>query len=291
VIHLEETPLATPLAADLRQAHEDGALRFWWLGQAGFAFLSAAGLVLIDPYLSDSLAEKYREAVFKHERMMPVPVPPGEITTCGWYVCTHGHTDHMDPPTIAAVRQAADPLFIIPRAEADKGRQRGIPPGRVSLIDAGETLRLHPRLALTALPSAHEALRTDDAGCHYYLGVVFDFDGLRCYHSGDSVPYPGLAESLKPLAIDAAFLPVNGRDEARRSAGVPGNLTFEEAAALCIAAGIPRLICHHFEMFSFNTVDRRVLQQKLAGVPDDLTCLLPRIGVRYSLHTEASKER
>jgi L-ascorbate metabolism protein UlaG (beta-lactamase superfamily) len=31
---------------------------------------------LIDPYLSDSLAKKYRGKTFAHERMMPVPVAP-----------------------------------------------------------------------------------------------------------------------------------------------------------------------------------------------------------------------
>jgi L-ascorbate metabolism protein UlaG (beta-lactamase superfamily) len=284
---IQETPNETTLADDLLIASEEGELRFWWLGQAGFAFRSVAGLVLIDPYLSDSLAEKYRDAVFKHKRMIPVPVAPEEITNCGWYVCTHGHTDHMDPATISALRQASDPLFIIPRAEEAKGRQRGIPPGRVILINAAETVRLHPSLAVTAQPSAHEELRTDDSGNHHYLGVLLDFGGLRCYHSGDSVPYPGLEESLKPLGIDIAFLPVNGRDEARRAGGVPGNFTFEEAVALCLAAGIPRLVCHHFEMFSFNTVDRKVLQNKATSVPEGLTCLLPKTGVRYSLQKES----
>ncbi len=47
--------------------------------------------------------------------------------------------------------------------------------------------------------------------------------------SGDCVPYAGLDVALAKRRIDIALLPVNGRDDFRRSHGVPGNFTVDEA--------------------------------------------------------------
>ncbi|MDR3211754.1 MAG: hypothetical protein LBU79_07550, partial [Planctomycetota bacterium] len=49
--------LATPAPA--------GRLYLYWLGQAGFAIRSPETLILVDPYLSDFLAKKYRNAHFQ----------------------------------------------------------------------------------------------------------------------------------------------------------------------------------------------------------------------------------
>ena len=78
----------------------DGELACWWLGQAGFAISSGKTCCIIDPYLSDSLAVKYREAKFKHQRMTPIPVAPQELTTVDGILCTHHHSDHLDPGTL-----------------------------------------------------------------------------------------------------------------------------------------------------------------------------------------------
>ena len=128
VIRIEAHPDGTNLAAAIKQdGIQNSPLRFWWLGQAGFALRHRDVLLLIDPYLSDTLAEKYRNSEFKHLRMMPIPVAPEELSDCNWYLCTHGHTDRMDPGTIRGILQATSPNFLIPRAEMDRGHERGIP--------------------------------------------------------------------------------------------------------------------------------------------------------------------
>ena len=79
----------------------------WWLGQAGFVVAQGGLRIVIDPYLSDSLAEKYRGKPHDHRRMMPPPVAPDKLTGIDWLLCTHGHTDHMDPGTIPPLLQAS----------------------------------------------------------------------------------------------------------------------------------------------------------------------------------------
>ncbi len=53
------------LAADIEAANPGAGVALWWLGQSGFLVKSAAGRVLFDPYLSDSLTMQvceYRQA-------------------------------------------------------------------------------------------------------------------------------------------------------------------------------------------------------------------------------------
>lgn len=261
----------------------EGVLRFWWLGQAGFCFKYMNQLLLIDPYLSDSLAEKYKDRELKHKRMAPVPVRPEAIRDCSWYLCTHGHTDHMDAWTIKGVLACSSPRFLIPAAEVMRGLERGIPAENLLTINAGEQVELAPGLAVKAIPAAHEQLEVDAQGNHRFLGYILTFPGFTLFHSGDCVPYPGLSDYLAAQPIDLAFLPINGRDEFRLSHGIAGNFFVQEAIDLCQAAGIPGLVCHHFEMFDFNTIPRSSAQEALSRQAGPLDWLLPELGVAYTI--------
>jgi L-ascorbate metabolism protein UlaG (beta-lactamase superfamily) len=105
---------------------------------------------------------------------------------------------------------------------------------------------------------------------------------VRIAHSGDTIPYPGLADRLRAFAADVLLLPVNGRDAGRRDARIPGNLTLDEAIALGADAGAPYLVPHHFGMFAFNTLDPATIDAAAAG-SRDLIILRPRIGVALGL--------
>jgi L-ascorbate metabolism protein UlaG (beta-lactamase superfamily) len=260
--------LAAPPAAD--------TVRLAWLGQAGFAIAFARHRLLIDPYLSDFLAEKYRGKIFAHQRMMSPPIAPAELHNLDFVFCTHRHSDHMDPGALPAIAQQNPACcFVVPRAERDAAANMDLPPSAIATIDAGESLSLASDLTVTALPSAHETLRTNERGEHNYLGYLLQLGGTTVYHSGDCVPYEGLVERLRQSNVDLALLPVNGRDEYRRSHGVPGNMTFDEAVSLCRDAGIARWIPHHLGMFEFNTVALQELERQIAETPPDISTFLP----------------
>lgn len=231
-----------------------GTVAVAWLGQAGFLLRTADCTFLIDPYLSDFLARKYRGREYAHERLVAAPLDVRDLDRLDVVLCTHRHSDHMDPETLSAAA-AAHPecRFVLPAADVDHARSLGLPADRLLPIDAGETLDEVGGLGITAVAAAHESLEHDAAGRCRFLGYVVRTAGLAVYHSGDTVAYPGLADSIARLDIDCGLLPVNGRDEYRTSRGVPGNMNAAEAVALCQAAGIPLLVPHHFGMFAFNT--------------------------------------
>ena len=272
--------IRTLLADDFPPA----TIAFVWLGQAGFAIRFANHLVLIDPYLSDSLAEKYRGKEFPHLRMTPSPIDPAALRGVDAVLCTHRHSDHMDPGTLPVIaRNNPACRFVVPRAERESAERIGIPAEQTLTIDAGETVSPIACIQVSAIPSAHENLKTNERGEHHFLGYILRLGGVAIYHSGDCLCYDGLADRLRQEAIDLALLPVNGRDEFRSQRGVPGNMTFTEACNLCADAGIPRLVPHHFGMFAFNTIDSLELAEQITRNSAGVAVTQPQLDMLFEL--------
>ena len=240
--------------ADAARAREDAEqLHLWWLGQSGYLLQWQGRHLLIDPYLSDSLTKKYAGTDKPHVRMTEPVITPGKLGFVDAITSSHNHTDHLDAetliplmaanPNLKIVVGAANLRFAAERLRVDVGRLTPI------LAD-GPELVMGP-FTLWAIPSAHEKLDLDENGEPRCLGLIVQAGGRTIYHSGDCVPYQGLVERLRRWSIDAALLPINGRDPAR---GVPGNFSAQEAALLGRDIGARLVIPCHYEMFEFNSV-------------------------------------
>ncbi len=261
---------------------DDGQVAIWWLGQAGFAVRAGSHSFLIDPYLSDSLAQKYKGKQFPHKRMMPVPADPAALKDIDWVFSTHRHTDHMDPETIRSLACNPGCHFFVPCAALDQAvANQGLDLKKTTCVNAGQSLTLDSAISLNPIPAAHEQIVVNSRGEHHFLGYIFRLGEIDIYHSGDCVPYDGLEAHLRNLKPDVALLPVNGRDDYRLSHNIPGNFNFEEALQLCRDCGIPYLIPHHFGMFDFNTIDPLELRTKIEKLSGPVRVILPEINIAY----------
>lgn len=255
---------------------KSGECALYWLGQAGFWLDTGQHRILIDPYLSDSLARKYKGAKHPHIRMMSAPVDVMDLPKPDIVLVTHAHTDHMDPDTLAPLhRRFPDVPFVVPAAVKAAAHDRIGAHAVLILADAGQVLYPLKGLSLQGLPAAHEDLNLDANGQHPFLGYGIATQDLRVYHSGDTIPFAGLREAIKAFGPDVLLLPVNGRDAARLRDGVPGNLTLDEAVD--IATPYPMLVPHHFGMFDFNTIEPERIDAA-AKMSNTLTIVRPRIG-------------
>lgn len=224
-----------------------------WLGQAGFWINTGRHKILIDPYLSDSLAKKYEGEIYDHQRMVDIPIGPTDLPKPDLVLISHAHTDHMDGETLAPLAQKYPDLpFFVPQASMDIAKERiGVDTYLIGL-NADQTYNFDNYLNIRTFPAAHESLETDDYGHHLFLGYGIEDAGLRIYHSGDCIPYDGLKERVDAFAAHIALMATNGRDEQRLKANIAGNFTLEEAYELSQNAQI--FIPHHWGMFAFNTI-------------------------------------
>ncbi|WP_227321650.1 MBL fold metallo-hydrolase [Acidisoma silvae] len=282
-VRCDAQPFAGPLASRLREPRE--GLCLYWLGQAGFLIRGAGLTLLIDAYLSDSLAEKYRGKPLPHRRMMPAPIAVQDLPPIDLVLCSHAHTDHMDPGTLQPLLALQPQARVVaPRAKRAEAMARGgVTDDRVLAIEAGESLFPLSGLTLRALRAAHETLERDEDGLHLFLGYGMSVAGVTVFHSGDSIPFPGQIADVQALGADLALLPVNGRSPALAAQRVPGNFLLGEAIALTEAAAIPTMIAHHFDMFDFNTLPRAEIEAAAAKSDLPIQLLPASTGMEYRL--------
>lgn len=241
------------LLQDIQAARQEpDALHFWWLGQSGYLVQWQGEHLLLDPYLSDSLTKKYANTAKPHVRMTAIPIAPEQLDFIDMVTSSHNHTDHLDGETLGPLLQV-NPAMAMTVSAANQtfaAERLQVPPERLTAITL-ETPVTVGAFTLHAVPAAHEQLEQDEQGHHKFIGLIVQAGPWTLYHSGDTILYKGIAETLRRWSIDVALLPINGRDPKR---GVAGNLSGVEAAYLGKVIGAGVVIPCHYEMFEFNTV-------------------------------------
>lgn len=252
-----------------------GSLALWGMGQMGLVIKGPDALVTIDPYLSDSVHEMTQEQFGGlMSRAYPPPLQPSDLAA-DFYLITHEHPDHLDSPTLAAA--PADAQFVAPGWCLDALTGLGIVRERIIVPDALTPFVLPGTgLRLTAIPAAHYDREHDEHKGHRWLGYLIEWNGVVLYHSGDTVLYPGLLETLRDLPTpDVALLAVNGRDYFRENVlNLTGNLLPAEAALLTRELGWGVVIPGHNDMFTVNTIPN-------AQIVDALERLAPRQAFKF----------
>ncbi len=255
----------TNLISEIHTAREKAdasSFDVWWLGQSGFLILWNGKSLLLDPYLSDSLTKKYQDTDKPHSRMSEIVVDPSLLTGIDVVTSSHNHTDHLDAETLVPIlRNNPSASFLIPeanrafvcdRVQCDLARPTG--------LTDGEKVDLKG-FTFYGVPAAHNTIERDGSNRCKFMGYVVQFGKWVIYHSGDTMWYDGIIETLKPFAPDIAFLPINGNDPAR---GVAGNLDAKEAVHLGIAIGARLVVPHHYDLFEFNTADPKIFARLAA---------------------------
>lgn len=263
------------LLADVEAARRApaGSLHLWWLGQSGFLVQYAGRHLLFDPYLSDALTAKYADTATPHVRMTARVVDPARLDVVDVVTSSHRHTDHLDAATLVPLLTAnPSAQLVLPEANRVFAAARlGVEPLSLVGLGPGEP-RAVEGFVITTVPAAHEEVTPET------VGFVVQAGPWRVYHAGDTLRYPGMAERLRPYAVDVALLPINGRAPERR---VAGNLDGREAAELARAIDAAVAVPCHYEMFTFNTAPPTQFVETCAALQQP--CAVLRAGERLTL--------
>jgi len=216
---------------------------FWWLGQHSFILKIANKTLLIDPYLADV-----------KKRNVPPLFHSTDATSVDLVLCTHDHSDHIDPVAVSGLAKDTNAQFIAPKAHEERMLSLGVPANRLTLINANEQTNFKD-LTITAIKAAHEFFDETPEGHFPYLGYVIESPNKTIYHAGDTVWWEGLQALLKNWNHDLALVPINGRDAQRYKTGIIGNMTYQEAADLIGGLNVKLAVPTHYDMFDANLED------------------------------------
>lgn len=274
------------LLADIDSVSPDPReLNLWWLGQSGFLIAWGGHRLLLDPYLSDSLTEKYAATDKPHVRMTARVIEPENLKPIDVVTSTHNHTDHLDRDTLLPLLKSNPGLeLVIPEANRGFVAERlGTDPSWPTGMTSGECVEL-AGFVFHGIPACHNTLETDGQGRHRFMGYVVEAGGWRLYHAGDTLMFPGLENLIRPWDVDVALLPINGNKPERK---VAGNLDGREAARLAKAINARLVVPCHYEMFEFNTASPELFEQECRSLEQAFKTM--KAGERLRLRTQVAE--
>lgn len=205
-------------------------MRITWLGQAGLLFENGTHTILVDPYLTDSVAETEPQ---NHRRMAVderfFDVRPDMI------LITHSHADHLDPDTLKHyLCRGGEHITVLAPYDAWK-KARGIADGHNYVMLNRGSVWSQDGITVYAVRAEHSDLTA--------VGFIID-DGEKSYYiCGDTLYNYDVIDDVTSLfdeGVDVMFVPVNG---------VGNNMNMNDAADFADDVGAKKVVPIHIGLF------------------------------------------
>ena len=196
-----------------------------WMGQAGLLIDTGNIKIMVDPYLSDSVAKVNP----KNWRRVPVDEAffrkdPDMI------VITHSHLDHLDPETLSRLLDTQKAVTLLAPYDAWQEARKFGGNHNYVMFNRG-TVWTQDGLIFTAVKAEHSDLTA--------IGFVLDDGVQKIYITGDTLYNKEIFGDL-PEDIDAVFLPING---------VGNNMNIADAKRFARKIGAKKAIPIHWGLF------------------------------------------
>lgn len=214
-------------------------MKITFLGQAGLLFETKDKMIVIDPYLSNSV-EKIN---FKNYRRQKIDerylnIKPDIL------IFTHNHLDHYDEETVKHyLREDSKILVLCPLSVWKEVRKSGGDNNYV-LFNAG-TQWSEDDIVFHAVKAEHSD--------NYAIGVIINAEGKNYYITGDTLYNENVFHTITKK-IYALFLPING---------VGNNMNVVDAKKFAERVQAEKVIPLHFGLFDSLTGEELDLNNKV----------------------------
>jgi L-ascorbate metabolism protein UlaG (beta-lactamase superfamily) len=246
----------------------DSKLTFAWLGHATVLVNFHGVRILVDPTLFSRIGVHLGLGTLGPKRLTAPALRASEIPEVDLVLVTHAHFDHLDTPSLSAVR--GRPAAIMSKGTSDLMPRR--PYSSVRELGWGETVTVEtPRGGVTvrSIEVKHWGARVRRDTWRGYGGFVIERDGRKLLFAGDTADTPLLAGHRHLGPFEAAFMPVGAYDP-----WIHNHCTPEQAVAMTRAAGAGYFVPIHHQTFKLSNepfldpIER--VQAALAREPDRL---------------------
>ena len=217
-------------------------MKITFLGQAGLMLETQSKIILIDPYLSDSVAKHQSHNIRR------VAVDEGFLKIKpNIILCTHNHLDHTDKEALCHyLTENSRVLVLAPLSAWQEVRKFGGNNNFV-MFNNGSTWT-EDGVMFRAVKAEHSD--------KYAIGVIVTAEEKNYYITGDTLYSELVFDSLPSLQFEAVFLPVNG---------VGNNMNFADAKKFAERLNVKHVVPIHTGLF--DDLDANNLQIENKVVP------------------------
>jgi L-ascorbate metabolism protein UlaG (beta-lactamase superfamily) len=165
-------------------------LRVTWLGHSTLLVEVDGWRVLTDPVWGPRTSPV---SWIGPERWYEPPIALSDLPPIDAVVLSHDHYDHLDYPTIVAMKDW-DTTFVVPLGVGAHLEYWGVPVERIQELDWWDAI-LVDGLEITCTPARHASGRTlTDQDATLWAGYAFVGPEHRVFFSGDTGLFPALAD-------------------------------------------------------------------------------------------------
>jgi L-ascorbate metabolism protein UlaG (beta-lactamase superfamily) len=180
-------------------------LRVTWLGHSSVLIEIDGHRVLTDPVWSERASPL---SWVGPKRWYAPPIPLAELPPIDAVVISHDHYDHLDYPTVLAMKDW-DTTFVVPLGVGAHLASWGVPEARIVELDWWERTRVRG-LEIVGTPSRHASGRTGiDKDATLWAGFALLGPQHRAYYSGDTGLFPAMKDiGARPGPFDVTMIEV-----------------------------------------------------------------------------------
>lgn len=217
-----------------------------WLGQAGLLFDFDGVKVMVDPYLSNSVADINPQ----NQRRIEVDRSFFDIRP-DVMILTHDHLDHTDPETLEVFFERYEEICVLASQNAWKRVRNFGKSHNYVMFDRGTEWTQY-NIHFRAVHAQH----SDD----HAIGVCITYKEETWYVAGDTLYHDLVIRDVKATGqeIQAVFLPING---------VGNNMNLVDASRFANKIQAKKVVPIHFGMFDDIIPEREFACQNIV-VPE-----------------------
>lgn len=153
-----------------------------WLGHSSFYIQLAGQRILIDPVFSNNAAP----VPFANEAFSGTNIyTADDMPAIDMLLITHDHWDHLDAPTVLALRDKTAKI-VCPLGVGAHFERWGFPEHMVTEMDWYDRLPLENNLTIHALPARHYSGRSLTRNKTLWAAYALTSPAYKLYLSGDS---------------------------------------------------------------------------------------------------------
>ncbi|MEW6306829.1 MAG: MBL fold metallo-hydrolase [Verrucomicrobiota bacterium] len=224
----------------------DNAITFAWLGHATLLINFYGVRILTDPTLFERIGVDLWVGSLGPKRLTACALKAKELPEVDLVLVSHAHFDHLDTPSLAAVR--GKPVAVMARETSDLLPRKAY--SAVHELRWGEEMKIVTRrgdVRVRGIEVKHWGARVRRDTYRGYNGYILEREGKKLLFGGDTADTPLFTEYRQHGPFEAAIMPVGAYDPWIRNHCTP-----EQGVAMANAAGAKLFVPVHHQSFKLS---------------------------------------